>query len=275
MYNLARGLEKLARGLGVEIRLGAEVKSIEPRGESVGGIVLDDGSRFDADIVISNMEVIPAYRELLNEGPEFLKTLEKFEPACSGLVLHLGTDRPYPGLAHHNFIYSADQKEHFHTVFRKKKIPRDPTLYVVAPSRSDPSVCPEGCDNIKILPHIPHLDATNPPGRADYEALRERVLEKMERMGFEDLRKHIVVEDLWTPRDIQKRYYSNRGAIYGVVSDRWKNFALKAPKRSSRYANLFFVGGSVNPGGGMPMVVLGGRNVARSVQEAFPPRGSK
>jgi len=80
-------------------------------------------------------------------------------------------------------------------------------------------------------------------------------------MGLPDLRRHIVVEDMWTPEDIERRYYSNRGAIYGVVADRWKNMGLKAPKKSTKYPNLYFVGGSVNPGGGMPMVVLSGQQV--------------
>ena len=91
------------------------------------------------------------------------------------------------------------------------------------------------------------------------------MLDKLERMGLNDLRKHIVFEHFWTPLDIREQYYSNKGSIYGVVSDRFKNLAFKAPKQSTRYPNLFFVGGSVNPGGGMPMVVLCGQNVARKV----------
>ena len=81
------------------------------------------------------------------------------------------------------------------------------------------------------------------------------------------LRKHVVFEHFWTPLDIREQYYSNKGSIYGVVSDRFKNLAFKAPKQSTKYPNLFFVGGTVNPGGGMPMVVLCGQNVAKKVVE--------
>jgi diapolycopene oxygenase len=84
-------------------------------------------------------------------------------------------------------------------------------------------------------------------------------------MGLEGLRRHVLVEDFWTPFDIQKQYGSNRGSIYGVVCDRRRNFAFKAPKKSSTCANLYFVGGSVNPGGGMPMVSLSGQHVARMI----------
>ena len=135
------------------------------------------------------------------------------------------------------------------------------TLYLVAPCKTDPLQAPEGCEIIKVLPHIPHMKEKNPFTKADYLAFRDRVLEKLERMGLTDLRRHIVVEDMWTPEDIQTRYFSNKGSIYGVVSDRFKNLGFKAPRRSETYSNLYFVGGSVNPGGGMPMVTLSGQLV--------------
>ena len=80
-------------------------------------------------------------------------------------------------------------------------------------------------------------------------------------MGLKDLRKHIVTEELWTPETIQQNYYSNRGAIYGVDSHKTINRGFKNKKHSELYNNLYFVGGSVNPGGGMPMVILSGQQV--------------
>ena len=258
MYNLARGIERLLQEQGVTIHLNCEVTQIVKQGSRVTGVQAG-GAFHSADWVVSNMEVIPAYERLLDMPPAALRRLRKFEPACSGIVIHLGVDRVYDCLAHHNFFYSGNQTKHFDTVFRKRRLPDDPTLYVVAPSRSDPAVAPAGHDNIKILPHIPWIDDAHPHSREDYLALRALVLEKLERMGLTDLRKHIVTEDFWTPYDIRERYYSNGGAIYGVASDLWKNLAFKAPKRSREFSNLLFVGGSVNPGGGMPMVVLSGQ----------------
>ncbi|NNE92236.1 MAG: phytoene desaturase, partial [Verrucomicrobiales bacterium] len=266
MYNLAIGLGKLLDDLGVPVHLNAEVAEIEKRdGKSVSGVRLKDGERIVADYVVCNMEVIPAYKKLLSEPPNFLKKLRKFEPACSGLVIHLGTDREYPQLAHHNFFYSKNQSKHFKTVFEEGKLPDDPTIYLVAPTRTDPSKAPEGCDNIKVLPHIPPIDPENPLPHEEYVAMKDRVLEKLERMGLTDLRKHVVVEDMLTPVDIEKMYFSNRGSVYGVVTDWKKNYGFKAPKQSSRYKNLFFTGGSVNPGGGMPMAILCGQKAADRV----------
>lgn len=268
MYNIARGLEKLMDEIGVRVHLNREVRLIEKSLGRVCGLEFTDGTTAKAGIIVSNMEVVPAARCLLREDGKTVRRLERmYEPACSGLVIDLGLDCNYEQLAHHNFFFSGSQKDHFKSVFRKKQIPHDPTIYLVAASRTDPTVAPDGCDCLKILPHIPYLNERHPYTRADYMALKERVLDKLERMGLTDLREHTVFEHVWTPFDIQKNYYSNRGSIYGVVSNRWKNFAFKAPKQSPRYQNLFFTGGSVNPGGGMPMVVLCGQNVAKKVAE--------
>lgn len=265
MYNLARGLGKLLDDLRIPVRLNSEVASINKEGATVSGVTLESGETLSADYVVCNMEVLPAYRKLLSEPPAFMRKLEKFAPACSGLVIHLGTDRIYDQLAHHNFFYSKDQSKHFDSVFQQGKLPEDPTIYLVAPTRTDPSKAPAGHDNIKILPHIPPINPDKPHTHGEYMALKDRVIDKLERMGLTGLRKHTVVEDILTPVDIERMYHSNQGSIYGVVSDWKKNQAFKAPKQSSKYRNLFFTGGSVNPGGGMPMAILCGQKVADRV----------
>ncbi len=261
MYGMAQGLEKLALELGVNIQVNAEVKEIQHEAGYASAVKLADGSVLKADIVVSNMELIPAYKELMSGQEKEIKRIEKYAPSCSGLVLHLGVDRIYEQLAHHNFFYSDHPREHFKAIFHEHKLSEDPTIYLVAPCKSDPAQAPEGCEIIKILPHIPHLDPNKPLTAEDYADLRERVLIKLERMGLTDLRKHIVSEESWTPVDIQAKYYSNQGSIYGVVADRFKNLGFKNAQRSNVLKNLYFVGGSVNPGGGMPMVTLSGQLV--------------
>ena len=271
LYELALAFRKRLEETGVHLCLEHEVLRIETDGSSVTGVLVRsaDGSErvVQADYIVSNMEVIPAMERLLNSPPRVMKKMRRFEPSCSGIVLHLGLNRDYPQLAHHNFFYSRDLHANFRRVFDDGKLPHDPTLYVVAPTRTDPMQAPEGSDNIKILPHIPALNKKQPYSREDYVQLKEVCLDKMERMGLEDIRSRIVVEDFWTPFDIEARYASNRGSIYGVISDRRKNFAFKAPKKSAHFRNLYFVGASVNPGAGMPMVTLSGQHVARMIAE--------
>lgn len=124
--------------------------------------------------------------------------------------MHIGVNRTYPELAHHNFFYPDNLKEQMTRIFHDKQLPTDPTIYLVNVNKTDPSQAPAGCENIKILPHIPPIQ-DRPFTTADYEAFRDVVLTKLERMGLEDLRKHIITEDFWTPEDIERNYYSHRG----------------------------------------------------------------
>ncbi|WP_208560400.1 phytoene desaturase family protein [Marinilactibacillus kalidii] len=262
MHKLGEALKRLALEEGVVIHNGQEVIRLEKDSKkNITAAILTDGQRVQSDYFISNMEVIPTYRYLLDEDKQDLKKLEeKFEPAASGMVLHLGVDKLYPQLAHHNFFFSNDSKKNYETVFHRHELPEDPTIYLVNVNKTDAEQAPVGHENIKVLPHIPYIQ-DEPFTDQQYADLRERVLIKLENMGLTNLREHIVFEDMWLPEDIQQTYYSNRGAIYGVLSDKKGNKGFKHPKHSDRYDNLYFVGGSVNPGGGMPMVTLSGQQV--------------
>lgn len=266
LFALSEALQKLAKDVGVALHTGSAVTKIITEEREATGIVVNGTSEVYADVIVSNMEVIPALRELTTTSLKRVSKLEKrFPPACSGLILHLGTNKKFDQLAHHNFFYAKNQSHHFKRVFHRGLLPDDPTLYVVAVTRSDPAQAPEGYDNIKILPHIPPLNPDKPIPMEKYDELADICIDKMERMGCVGLRESIVVQDLWTPHDIEAHYRSNRGAIYGVNSVHLKNFALKAPKKSHDFDGLYFVGGSVNPGGGMPMAVLSGINAAKLI----------
>ena len=135
--------------------------------------------------------------------------------------MHLGVDKLYPQLAHHNFLFSNDSKRNYREVFHDKVLPQDPTIYLVNSNKSDASQAPEGHENLKVLPHIPYIQ-DEPFTEEQYRDFRERVLDKLEQMGLTDLRQHIIYEDIWTPHDIEQTYGSNKGAIYGVVADKKK-----------------------------------------------------
>lgn len=211
------------------------------------------------------MEVIPAYEKLIGGNEDYVRKLKKkFEPASSGLVMHLGVKKSYPQLAHHNFFFAEDMKKQMNNIFHKHELPDDPVIYLVNPNKTDPDQAPPGHENLKVLPHIPYIQ-DEPFTAEDYERFAELTLIKLERMGLTDLRQNIVTKDVWTPEDIQRVYGSDRGAIYGTLSDRRKNKGFKHRKQSELYENLYFVGGTVNPGGGMPMVTLSGQHVCDQI----------
>lgn len=265
LHRLAEAIEKLARDIGVEFMTDTEVKTAVTSNGAVNNLILDDGSTVEADIYVSNMEVIPFYQKVLDTLPKNIQKIKnKFPPASSGLVIHLGVNKTYPELRHHNFFFSADSEKNYNLVFDKKRLPEDPTIYLVNPNKTDTSQAPAGHENLKILPHIPSLNNIEYT-KEDYMAFRELVLEKLEDMGLKDLRKHIVTEYMLTPHDIESMYLSDSGAIYGTLSDKKLNQGFKHPKKSDFISNLYFVGGTVNPGGGMPMVTLSGKNAAKLI----------
>ncbi|KMQ51345.1 phytoene desaturase [Chitinispirillum alkaliphilum] len=261
MYKLAEALGKLLLEQGVDIKTGYEATGIKTGwGNTIEGVHFRDRETLPCDIVVSNMETIPFYIRVAGLTTHAHALERRFPPSCSGLVIHLGVNKNYPWLAHHNIFHSQSPKKQFRSVFERFTLPDDPILYVVAPDQ--PGLAPKGCSVIKVLPQIPSLYSKSGVTCEGLKKLRSAVLGKLQRMGLEDLENHIVTEKTLSPYDLKSLYNSHRGAIYGTVSDRWKNMGFKAPQKSTIFSNLYFAGGSVNPGCGMPMVVLGGMQVA-------------
>ncbi|WP_078393203.1 phytoene desaturase family protein [Shouchella patagoniensis] len=269
MYNIVLAMEKLLAELNVVIRTETEVTSIIQVDSVAKGVRLATGEEFHADLVVSNLEAIPTYQSLLKEHTHHktqAKKLEKFEPSVSGLVLMLGIKRQYPQLTHHNFFFSNDPEVEFKQIFEEKRPADDPTIYIGISSKSDPEQAPEGKENHFILTHVPPLQEGE--NWSKYEkSYRETVLGKLERNGLENIRNEIEFEYTFTPDDIRSLYGSNGGSIYGVVADKKKNGGFKIPSRSNLIANLYFVGGSTHPGGGVPMVTLSGQLTADLIAE--------
>jgi diapolycopene oxygenase len=269
MYKIALAMNKLLHELGAEIMLNTKVERILTKGKKAAGVELLNGRILEADLVVSNLEAIPAYRTLLKENPQShqkIAELQKFEPTVSGLVMLLGVNRTYDNLAHHNFFFSENPEKEFQQIFGEGKLADDPTVYVGISSKSDSAQAPEGKENLFVLTHVPPLkEGENWEFRK--ETYRALILSKLERMGIPDLRNHIEFEYTFTPNDLERLYGSNGGSIYGVAADRKKNGGFKIPSRSSMVENLYFVGGSTHPGGGVPMVTLSGQLIADLISE--------
>jgi len=264
-HKLAEGLTTLAEEIGVKLNTGQGVVRAHTLNGNISAIELEDGRLRSADYYVSNMEVIPFYQKMVDVEEAFVdKLVDKYEPASSGFVLHLGVKKEYPALAHHNFFFSENLQEQMEKIFDRHELPDDPTIYLVNVNKTDATQAPAGHENIKILPHIPYIQE-DPFTEADYAAFEERVLDKLERMGMDGLRDNIVTRNVWTPHDIERMYGSDRGAIYGTVSDKNQNGGFKHKKQSELYENLYFVGGTVNPGSGMPMVTLSGQQVSDKI----------
>lgn len=270
MVSITNSLVELARSMGVVFHLGTRVDRIAvDKGKAVG--IQVNGNSVEADLVVCNSDVVPAYRNLLPDQKAPEKVLQH-ERSSSAMIFYWGMDRTFPELDLHNIFFSGDYQEEFRHIFETGGVTRDPTVYINITSKFDPDHAPKGGENWFVMVNVP-CDTGQ-----DWEALRQQirqdVLRKLGDMlpdtSPEKLASHIVEEDYLDPLRIQARTGSFRGALYGAASnDRFAAF-LRHANFSRRIGNLYFCGGSVHPGGGIPLCLLSARIVADLVPEASP-----
>jgi phytoene desaturase len=267
LYSLALALRAAAQSLGVIVRTNIPVGEIIVKNHRARGVVTQSGDRLFADAVVCNADCLSALTTLVPADARRAWTerrVAKIEPSTSAFLLLLGIRGTYPQLAHHNSFLARDGESEFAAIFDQGRPAEDPTVGVACQSVTDPTKAPPGCTNLFVM--------TNPPAlseRFDWESeaprYRDLVLAKLERMGLAGLRDRILVEQLWTPLDLQSRYAAHRGAIYGLSSNGWRQGFLRPPQVSPDVRGLYFVGGSTHPGGGVPLCALSGTNVARQI----------
>ncbi len=270
---VARAMERILRESSPKecaILTGTGVRRIFHDGVRASGVELDDGRQITADAVISNCDVQRTYRTLLGD-PQSIREQQSiagdFTPACSGVVLYLGLKRQYDHLLHHDFLFSGDSQREFGDIYGRGEPAADPTLYLAVPSRTDPSQAPEGCEALYVLVHTPYLrphhDWDEQGGL--FDRYRRVILDKLKRFGMEDIEEQIIVERRLTPRDIDRMYNAEGGAIYGLASHGRLKGGFKPRNRSRVLKNLYLAGGSANPGPGVPMVLMSGVTAAWSL----------
>ena len=250
-------LTRLGEELGVDFRTGVDVERIAVEDGRATAVVAD-GETLRFDKVVSNMDSVRTYRELIGGAAWKDFGYKSREAACSGVVLYLGLREAYDHLAHHNFVFSRDPAEEFAAIYDRGEPAPDPTAYVAAPARTEPAVAPAGGEALYVLVHTPHLR----PGH-DWSAMlpgyRRAILDKLARTaGMGDLEDRIVTERVLTPQDIHDRYKVLDGAIYGLVSHGKVTGAFKPGNRSRQVQGLYLAGGSAHPGPGMPMALMSG-----------------
>ncbi len=270
---VAEGLAKLAGDMGAELRTNSEVAGFDVENNAVRGVVLASGERIACDAVISNMDAIRTYKELVGGSTGDQYANKGFEPACSGVVLYLGLKKRYEHLAHHDFVFSRDPEEEFDAIYKRGEPAPDPTAYLAAPSGTDPTVAPEGGEALYVLVHTPYLRPHHDWSKM-LKPYRDTIIAKLKRTaGLEDIEERIVVERHLTPQDIHDRYKVLNGAIYGLASHGKFTGAFKPGNRSRQVRGLYLCGGAAHPGPGMPMVMMSGWIAADALDQDLGGRG--
>ncbi|MCB9230147.1 MAG: phytoene desaturase [Bacteroidia bacterium] len=261
MRSIALALVRLAEELGVEIRLNSRVEAILTEGKRVKGVKVGEVD-FQAEVVISNMDVVPTYRKLLpgHKAPE--RTLRQ-ERSSSALIFYWGMEGDFPELDLHNIFFSDDYRGEFKALFGQKSLFPDPTVYLYISSKRNPSDAPPGHENWFTMINAPHLNGQ------DWDKLvpmaREAILIKLSRMLGREIEPKIRFERILDPRGIEKNTSSHLGALYGGSSNNPFAAFLRHPNFSTRLKGLYFVGGSVHPGGGIPLCLLSAQIATREI----------
>lgn len=251
MYSIAEGLYELALRHGVIFRFNTLVKEISVRNNKVVGIRTQD--EFHAfDTVVCDADVSYAAANLLRDHP-LRGRLRRSEPSSSALIFYWGIDRQYPQLDLHNIFFSNDYRKEFGDIFTRRTVPADPTVYLFISSRIVPGDAPSGQENWFAMVNSPAASGQNWDDMV--ASTREAILRRLEAALGEEVRSHIVCERIVTPHTIQRDTLSMGGALYGTSSNSMTAAFMRHPNSLRRYGNLYFVGGSVHPGGGIPLCV--------------------
>ncbi len=266
IYRLIDALVSVANELDVQIHRSSTVEKICHDGKRIMGVQVN-GEIIKTEYVLCNTDAVIAHRELIDGYRSISKKLSRLEPSLSGMVFLWGVNGSYPELAHHNIIFSSDYRTEFEQIFKYQHVPDDPTIYIAITSKTDIEHAPEGCENWFVLLNMPYL-IPEQIWDQEKDRMRSVVKDKLRQVGL-NIDKHIEMEKIYTPVDFQDMYASNRGSIYGISSNSRTTAFKRIPNRSRILDGLYFSGGSVHPGGGIPLVVLSGKMAATLIAEDF------
>ena len=265
MISLVRALERLAGELGVTIRCNTPIRGFDFRDRRIRALRTDsgdeptDGVLVNADYAHSELDLMPDEGRSYGERYWKSRTL-----APSFFVVYLGLTRKLRSLVHHNLYFADDWERHFDSIFRTPGWPDYPSYYVSCASYDDPTVAPQGKENVFILvPVAAGLDDST----EFREQYAEKLIEHFESITGETIRDSIAVKRLYSQRDFADDYNAYRGTALGLAHTLFQTAVFRPSQRSRKVDNLYYAGQYTHPGVGVPMTFISSRVIARSMAE--------
>ena len=189
--------------------------------------------------------------------------------APSSLLFYLGVDKTIPGLLHHNLFFDEDFTQHAHEIYDEPQWPERPLFYASCPSKTDPSVAPEGMENLFLL--IPVA-----PGLEDSDATREHyydlIMARLEARTGMDVRSSVIFKRSYAHREFMEDYHAYKGNAYGLANTLDQTALLKPSLKSKKVKNLYFTGQLTTPGPGVPPSLISGEVVSNEIAKEFNPQ---
>jgi phytoene desaturase len=257
MYRIVEILQSEASSSGVRFYFSTPVKRIRVNGLQAESIILEDGSEIKADVIVANADLPYVYRQLLPDR-RISERLDRMNYSCSAICFHWGLDKVYSRLGHHNVFLSDQFRESLERIFRNKTVGDNPSFYVHAPARNDPSAAPAGHETLSVIVAAGHLDKRKKQNWDELKTkTRAAVVKRLQQLGLDDIESHIKFEFCYTPGSWESACNISKGAVFGSVAHDILQMGYFRPhNRHSRYKNLYFAGSSTHPGNGIPNVLI-------------------
>jgi phytoene desaturase len=263
---LVQGLVRLFEEMGGKVRLNSKVEKILVQDGAVTGVRLTEGETLASRLVVSNGDVANTYRRLIEPSVRKKWTnarLQKMRYSMGLFLIYFGTNRTYPDLAHHTIVLSPRYEELLADIFDRKVLAKDFSLYLHAPTRTDPSLAPPGHECFYVLSPVPHLG-----GNVDWDNVKEKyaetILESLEKL-CPDLRRHVVTKIIYTPRDFERDMDAYLGSAFQFEPILTQSAWFRPHNESEDIRGLYFVGAGTHPGAGVPGVLSSAKVLDRLV----------
>ncbi len=256
---LVEALAALFRRLGGDLRLATPVDRIVVQHDRAGArhVVHTAGGAEGFDAVVSNADVHHTYARLYRDTPAAARTrarLERMDWSMSLFVIYFGTRRRYPGIAHHTVLFGPRYEPLLREIFHGPALPDDFSLYLHAPTVTDPRLAPDGCETFYVLAPVPHLGSAPVDWRAIGEGYADRVLASLETV-LPNLRREIVTRRLFTPLDFQSQLAAFQGSAFSLAPTLTQSAYFRPHNRDPRIPGLYIAGAGTHPGAGVPGVI--------------------
>ncbi|MEY4047005.1 MAG: hypothetical protein RL284_556, partial [Bacteroidota bacterium] len=251
MHSITKAVYELALRLGVTFHFNTRVEEILTKNKVVFGLRTEEKT-YPFDRIICNMDVFFAYKKLLPKHSKPNRILKQ-ERSTSAIIFYWGIKKVFPQLAMHNLFFSNDYQSEF-KYLKEGKVAKDASIYINLTTQHTPSDAPEGCQNWFVMINVPSQSADSEP--IDIDTLREQAIAKLSRMLGEQIKPLIEMEEILSPQEIESRTQSHQGSLYGTASNKPLSAFLRHPNFSNEVKGLYFCGGSVHPGGGIPLCLL-------------------
>ncbi len=269
MYSVVQALMSIALEAGVEFEFEAPVEAVDVNGSRALGVKLRDGTRLQADGIVGNADLPYVYQELLPPD-RVADGLKDKRFSCSVVSFFWGVKKRYETLRPHTLFLADDYRQNFDSIIRDLALPQNPSVYVHAPGRLDPTAAPPGEDTLIAIVPVGHLSAN---GDQDWPAIREEarrhVFRRLALLGINDLESNIKFEVSFDPPAWRKRYNLVKGATHGLCHNLMQLGYFRPHNRHARYRNLYFAGASTHPGTGVPTALVSGRLAARRMLDEW------